>query len=401
MPAPAETYPALKRYRLELPADALVYEQGTVPAFFYMLLSGRVVFEVVDALGTRSVVDEVQPGGLLGVVSAFSGRPTSAAARTAARTLLLAVPVSAAAEVFRLAPEFAVAIVRQFANQPRAARALAAPTDPDEIAVEMESPPSLQLVPATAEGAPATVSAAVGTKRLDGTFNEQWFFKDEVQCPACRQGFSYLRVRASAVRPATRDSDFRIVYKTVDPSLYAVAVCPHCAYASYVEDFTELTANERRAIANMQAARMALVSKNLCGERDLDDAMLTLDLAQMCADARRAGLRRRAGLLHRRAWIERSRGNTEAERALIEQTRDAYLAVYEQDPDIQDTSAMRVAYLIGDLMLRLGDVANARRWLLECTRMQVADRQEGLVRMARMRLEDAKAALADDLPRSA
>ena len=396
MPAPVETYPALKRYRLELPPDATVYEQGTVPAFFYLLLSGRVVFEVLDALGARVAVDEVLPGGVLGIVAAFSGRPTSAAARAAARTVLLAVPVTSAAEAFRQAPEFAIAIIRQFANQPRNARSSATPTNPDELAIEPEADPLLQLVAPGGEEDPAPY----GT-RLEGGFNEQWFFKDEVQCPACRNDFPYLRVRASAVRPATRDSDFRIAYKTVDPSLYAVVVCPHCAYASYVEDFTELTANEQRAVVATQAARVALVAKNLSGERDIADAALALDLAQLCAEARGAGLRRRAGLLHRRAWLERARGQFVAERALIEQTRDAYRAVYEQDPDMQDASAMRVAYLIGDLSLRLDDVALARRWLLECTRMKGADRQEGLVRTARLRLEDVKKPPADGLARSA
>jgi uncharacterized protein (DUF2225 family) len=185
----------------------------------------------------------------------------------------------------------------------------------------------------------------------------------------------------------------------VDPSLYAVTVCPRCAYASYTEDFAELPTKERRAILATQASRVALVSRDLCGERDLSDAMLTLVLAQMCADARGASLRRHAGLLHRRAWIERSRGNAEAERALVQRTRDAYLAVFEQDPDVQDAAAIRVAYLLGDLSLRLGEAVVGRRWLLECTRMPAAGEQAGLLRMARERLEDANEAVS--LERSA
>ena len=69
-----------------------------------------------------------------------------------------------------------------------------------------------------------------------------------------------------------------------------------------------------------------------------------------------------------------------------------YVRVYEQDPDIQDASTMRVAYLIGDLALRLGDIESARRWLLECVNMKTAARQEGLLRMARERLDDARGA---------
>jgi uncharacterized protein len=400
MPAPVETYPALRRFRLDLPPDATVYEQGTIPAFFYLLLTGRVVFEVLDATGSRTVGDEVLPGGTFGVVGAFSGRSTSAAARTTARTQLLAIPVSAAVEAFRQAPEFAVAVVKQFANQQRPARSVAAPTDPDELALEAAEPPAdLHLL-----GGVDDASESLGVEQhlpLDVHFNEQWFFEDEVQCPVCRNSFSYLRVRASAVRPAQRESDFRIAYKTVDPSLYAIVVCPHCAYASYVEDFTELSTNERRVLVASRSERQTRLPRTLCGERTIDDALLSLEIAQECAEVRGAGLRRRAGLLHRRAWLERGRGNVASERTLLEGTRDAYRTVYEQDPDIQDASAMRVAYLIGDLTLRLGDVGGARQWFLECIRMKTTSPQDGLIRMARTRLEDAKDAQTGSLARSA
>jgi flagellin len=48
--------------------------------------------------------------------------------------------------------------------------------------------------------------------------------------------------------------------------------------------------------------------------------------------------------------------------------------------------------LITGLALRLGEVESARRWLLECVNMKTAARQEGLLRMARERLDDARGA---------
>lgn len=388
---PADGYSTLKRYCIELAADAVVYEQGVVPPYFYLLLAGRVVFEVADGLGGRSVVGEVQPGEPFGVVAAFSGRPTSAAARTAARCTVIAVPVNAAAEAFRTAPELSIALIRQLVRRPLSSHTAAA--DPDAIAAEEEHVAFEELPPpATGHATPADTLAG---------FNEAWFFKDETACPACQQPFAYLRVRASAVRPAGRDSDFRIIYRTVDPTVHAVTVCPSCAYASYEEEFGTLTAIERRAIAAQRDARVARMPAPLCGERTIDDAALSIDLALQCAQTRNLGWRRRAGLLHRRAWVERGRGDEAAERALLEQTRAAYLMVYEQDPDIQDASALRVAYLIGDLQLRLGDPVEARRWLMECIQMKGGREQEGLLRMARLRLEDIRDGQAERLARTA
>lgn len=383
-----EEHPALHRFRRELQAGATVYEQGTVLPEFFVLVSGRVVFEVLDALGARTTVGEVLAGGTFGLVSAFAGRPTSAAARTVTRTELLAVPVVEAVEAFGEVPELAVAIICQFAEE-RLAPPIAAP-NLDEVALEPE-PPSLLplnvLMDDEQEAAPVTAQAPV----IAG-FNELWFFADDVQCPVCRNGFGYLRVRASAVRPAHRDTDFRIAYKTVDPSLYAVSVCPHCAYAAYVEDFTDVDAEERRALQATRAERQAQLTHPLVGERTVEDAVVSLRLALDCARVRGSGPRRIAGLLHRLAWQERTRGDVEAERALLQDAHAEYVRVYEQDPDIQDASAMRVAFLIGDLALRLGEIDEARRWLLECVSMKTAARQEGLLRMARERLDTARGA---------
>ncbi len=210
-------------------------------------------------------------------------------------------------------------------------------------------------------------------------------------------------MRSSAVRPASRDADFRVTYRIVDPSLYAVTVCPYCAHATYDEEFGTLTASERRVLAANRAERMAEMPNPLCGERTIDDAALSLSLALRCAETRNLGVRRRAGLLHRRAWIDGTRDDEAAERALLEQARGAYLTVYEQDPDIQDASAVRVAYLIGDLHLhlRLGDGGQARRWLMECIQMKGAGAQEGLLRMARLRLNDIREGTVNALTRSA
>ncbi len=382
----ADEHASLQRFRQEYQPGATVYEQGTNPAEFFVLASGRVVFEVLDSLGARTTVGEVLAGGVFGLVSAFSGRPTSAAARTAAKSEVLAIPVSEAAEAFRNAPELAVRIVRQFANE-RLAPPSAAP-NVDEVAIEPE-PPSLLPLHMFNDDAHSPVPEVDAQL---GAFNEAWFFRDDAQCPVCRNTFPYLRVRASAVRPASRDSDFRIAYRTVDPSLYSVSVCPHCAYASYLEDFAEVDANERRALLTTRSERLGMVSQGVAGERDIESGMVSLRLALACAETRGSGPRRIAGLVHRLAWLERSRTDEDAERVLLQQARDTYVSVYEQDPDIQDASAMRVAYLIGDLSLRLGDPGTARKWLLECVAMKTAERQEGLLRMARLRLDDAREA---------
>jgi uncharacterized protein (DUF2225 family) len=121
----------------------------------------------------------------------------------------------------------------------------------------------------------------------------------------------------------------------------------------------------------------------------------TLELAQMCYQHRRANERRSAVLLHRRAWLERERGDEVAERNWLTKARDAYRRSFELDGQISEESAMRVAYLLGDLSLRLGEPHEGARWLETATRFPKAKSQSGLERVARDRLSDARKLLAE------
>ncbi len=121
MPSPSplpDSYKALgHRYGVRLQKGDVVYDQGATTGHFYVVTSGRVVFEIVDAGGAPAVVNEVVAGDCFGEVSAFSGRPTSASASAAESTVLISIPVSEAPDAFKLSPELAVALVTQLAGQ--------------------------------------------------------------------------------------------------------------------------------------------------------------------------------------------------------------------------------------------------------------------------------------------
>ena len=195
------------------------------------------------------------------------------------------------------------------------------------------------------------------------------------------------------MKPASRDTDFRISYLTVDPLFYTVVACPQCGYTAFGDDFETLDGGDHDALLTRLGNRERFGDPITRGERTLDDAAAVFDRALECDAARRPDHRRRAGLLHRRAWLERSRGDEAAERALLKQAVAAYRAAFEQDDAISDAGLVRAVYLIGELSLRLGDPHEAAVWLLMCVQMPEAKTQTGVVRMARERLLDAHAAV--------
>ena len=236
--------------------------------------------------------------------------------------------------------------------------------------------------------------AAMGVARkvihITDTFDEEFFFVDTIECPISGTVFDYLRVRTKAVRPVSRDSDFYVRYKGTDPALYSLIVCPGCGYTAYRDDFDDLVEEERAALWGTREERMALLTGSLCGLRSAQDGITATDLALGCYAQRRPNDRRHAVLLHRRAWAERERGDEAAELKYLGQARATYQAAFERDSAISDESAVRAAYLIGDLWLRLGEPVEAARWLETAVRVPESKTQTGIIRMARERLYDAR-----------
>ena len=300
---------------------------------------------------------------------------------------LLSIPIDEAAEAFGNAPALAVSLLRQFAADGRPGRNRSAPRDIDDVGANTtEARPRRRR-----SGRPQSVP-------LDTTFDPEWFFTDDVICPVCSSHFEYLRVRTEAVKPTQPDTDFRIQYLTVDPTYYSVIACPACSYAAYIDDFEDLNEAGQRSLARRGERDAADTGADgqdppqLCGERSLDDAVVAFDLAIACYSVRTPNDRRRSGLLHRRAWLERARGDSEAELPLLREARDAYARTYERDGTLPDAAAFRAAYLVGDISMRVGEPEEAARWLLKCVQMDEVKRQPNVARLARDRLIEAREA---------
>lgn len=364
-----DSYGRLASYAHRHASGAVVYEQGASLDRFFVVLRGRVDFEVVSESGETAVVAQAFPGDLAGHVAAFTGRPTSAAARASGESVILAVPVERAIDAFREAPELAMLLVRSFAE----------PDRPRQAPVDVELPP----VP--------VVDGDV--LRVQGEVNEAFFFLDTATCPVDGTHFEFVRVRTRAVRPAARDTDFHVRYTSVDPTHYSVVVCPACGFASYLDDFDAIDDETRARLWADRAARLPLLGHQLSGARTMQDAITVLDLAIRCYDLRGGGPSREAVLFHRRAWIEREAGNRVAEAEWLRRAREAYRGAFEQDSRLTDDSALRAAYLVGDISLRLDEPNEGAPWLETVIRRADSKTQSGLIRMARERLHDARVQL--------
>jgi uncharacterized protein (DUF2225 family) len=390
----------LASYSLRVGAGTRLYEQGSVSDRFYVVLRGEVLFEVLSEAGEPLVVARAAAGDLVGHVVAFTQRPASAAARVEQESVVLAIPVDRMVDAVREAPELALQLIIAFAG------GTDADTDAEdrgeatigEVGVEAIDG-AVDLEPAV-EGEAAEVEDA-GVRSGDalvpiaGELNTDQFFVDTTVCPVSQTRFQFPRVRTRAVRPTARDSDFHVQYQGVDPTKYGIVVCPSCAYAAYFDDFAKLDEVARTALWDDRHARVVTVSRPLNGTRSSADSLVALELAMRCYELRGAGESRRAVLQHRRAWFEREAGNTAEEMEWLFRAREAYMVAYEHDVRISEESAARVAYLVGDLSMRLSDYQSAAQWLETAVRVAPASKT-GIVRTARDRLQDVRRIIKQD-----
>lgn len=395
-----DSYRRLAAYSLRLGAGTRLYEQGTVSDRFYVVLRGEILFEALSEVGEPEVVARATAGELVGHVIAFMRRPASAAARVESESVVLAIPIDRVVDAVRDAPELALQLIHAFipSEAEDEPAAYDGPEGVDE-SHEVAEPVSLGVAVDPESSRPAGTVAVrgvpEGTLPIAGELNTDHFFADTIVCPVSQTRFQFPRVRTRAVRPTARDSDFYVRYQGVDPTKYGVVVCPTCAYAAYFDDFPKIDDTARQTLWDDRGARIAKVKRPLNGTRSNADALIALELAMRCYEARGAGESRRAVLQHRRAWFEREAGRIADEMEWLFRARESYKVAYEQDSRVSEESAARIAYLVGDLSMRLDDYPTAAQWLETAVRVAPPSKS-GIIRTARDRLQDVRRIIKQD-----
>jgi uncharacterized protein (DUF2225 family) len=204
-------------------------------------------------------------------------------------------------------------------------------------------------------------------------------------CHHCETTFYTKRVRSGSQAILKRDADFCTYYKEqkLNPIVYTVHVCPVCGFAFTDQFAQKLLPAAKKLVQEHITAKWT--PKDFGGVRSHTDALACYKLAIYAAELTGEAHSVKAGLYLRLAWLFRFRGNKEEENRFLSLAVREYEQSYiHSDYTIGDKemSEVRILYLIGELMRRVGQFDKAILYFSKALEFRNRTIETGILAMA-------------------
>lgn len=223
--------------------------------------------------------------------------------------------------------------------------------------------------------------------------NENLYSKEMI-CPVCSKKFKVTKVKMKACRVESRDTDFCVHYKDINPMFYDAWVCENCGYASLSDKFEEIPSKEAVLLKNELAPKWN--KRSLEGERNVDAAIEAFKLVLYNYQLRGLKASEIAKVCMRIAWLYRTKEDPR-EQDFVKFALKAYQDTYENErfpADKLDESTCM--YIIGELSRRTGNYDDATKWLSRLIGSPEARKKPALMEAARDQYQLVKAQIAGE-----
>jgi len=189
----------------------------------------------------------------------------------------------------------------------------------------------------------------------------------EVRCPACDHQFKTPRVKSSALKVKSIDTDFHKTYEGIRPLLYAVTVCPECNFGARNDDFDKASLEYQKEIIKIalaiKSAKKAVKfsgGPELSTEDSVKKHLLAITYEKHHKPENPNTI---SGLLMHIAWMYREDGNTEKEKEYLNRALEYYIKTFEKGTFIPEKiGEPGIMYLIGEIYRLLGNNTEAVQW---------------------------------------
>lgn len=291
------------------------------------------------------------PGTVIGILEFLGGNNASATARAEEETLILAIKRQDFISFLRDHPDEAIALVVVLSEHLY------------ELGINMDftGPPVQTPFESIFEEGNAFLPFGEATDVIQEKESDNPFYAKQFTCVFCGARFQSLVIKSKHIQLEKTDTDFCPHYRSWNPLLYEVAVCPQCGYAFTPDMPSKLSDRARSKLAALLSQlKMPL---RFDGERNLDLAVQSYGLAFACLEAIGGKKSQMAKLYLKVSWLYRTAGIEVEEREYCEKAVFCLMESYRTEQSNDPAFELNLLYLLADLNHRLGRTDVAMRWL--------------------------------------
>lgn len=210
---------------------------------------------------------------------------------------------------------------------------------------------------------------------------EEALYNKSITCPVCGKKIEVTRVKSRSCIVSSRDTDFCVYYKTVNPMFYDAWVCEFCGYAAQSDRFEEISSRDAEKVIKEISPRWK--KRSFTGVRSPEKALEAFKLALynvQTIDSRPSDF---AKICLRIAWIYRMLKD-EREKKFLEHALHFYYEVYEKEElPVGKMDEFTCMYMIAELNRRIGNYDEAIKWFNRLISSQEARKNKVIMEMAR------------------
>ncbi|WP_243122839.1 DUF2225 domain-containing protein [Haloimpatiens lingqiaonensis] len=196
--------------------------------------------------------------------------------------------------------------------------------------------------------------------KLDNN-NCKFLYKKEILCPVCNNKFKEKAVKTSAYVMDTKDSDFFIRYRFINPYFYDVWVCPCCGYSAMKADFLKIKSHEISLVKEKITPRWK--KREYPEEFNADIAIERYKLALLNYYITETVSSKKAMACLKLAWMYRLKNLNENENEFLNQALNGFEnAFFKESLPIYGMDRYTTMYLIGEINRRIGNDEKALLW---------------------------------------
>jgi hypothetical protein len=188
-------------------------------------------------------------------------------------------------------------------------------------------------------------------------------YPKNITCPVCQKDFTDFAIRKSKLRMERMESDFRTVYKVVDPNHYEVHLCYNCGYAAIQAYFDRITEKQQDLIKKFITPAFKTKEHHVPLEPDV--VLFRYDQALACCQAIYAKNSQFAFTYLKKAWVYRDMEGKKDEE--LKTLREAFIrlkdAFSSENFPLGQMDEITAKYVIAEMARRLGNFAEALRWV--------------------------------------